>query len=307
MRLGALCLGLTLRTNVQSTSPRLVPIFLRHHLPAQAEPDDGDRQCLEGIRADKAVAEGRDDKVTVCHRSEDEDIDHQRHGPRSPLPRCRRVPQHHTRDGDDIGTVLAACGEEHDKHQNRGQQRLAESQALPLTDAQIRQEEQDHGGDEDPQVTVGLTARDTPHHAKHGDVLLDTLKVLAVLLHERRHPGMILREDILRTADDHRSSYEDDGPQQEVEDELPLVLREEEERQTHDAIELHYSAENNEERRPPVFLFLDEEERGNDDRSNSRIELLHHHRIEQLMAREPIDEDLLIMGHPTVPYGEPQA
>ena len=72
------------------------------------------------------------------------------------------------------------------------------------------------------------------------------------------------------------------------------MLGEEEEGQPHDAVELDHRAKHDDERCPEVALALYQREGEHDGSSHNDIELGHEQGIEQLVAAEPQDEQLLI-------------
>ena len=131
-----------------------------------------------------------------------------------------------------------------------------------------------------------------------------TEHIVGILLDDADIPVMVLTDDVFRTGDDHRRHKHDDRPEDQRTDELPLMLGEEEEGETHDAVELHEGAEHDEESCPEVLLALDTVIGEYDDGGDGDVELLHLDAIQHLVGTEPIDEHLLVGGEDVMPDGD---
>ena len=82
------------------------------------------------------------------------------------------------------------------------------------------------------------------------------------------------------------------------------MSREEEERQTNDALEFNEGAKHDEEGRPEVAFFLYQGITGDDDGGNGDVELLHEERREQCFGTEPKHEHLLPTAECAPRYSE---
>ena len=133
-------------------------VVLRDDLVAEFEPDKDDGEGFETVGLHVFLADETGHEVGMGHGAADEHIDHQRHIPLGTLPGGCGVPDGDAYDGDDVGAVLRTCGEEHRKHQDGGQQSLAEGVVGVLPEPQIGGCKGDESGDDQPQVGIGGTA-----------------------------------------------------------------------------------------------------------------------------------------------------
>ena len=138
--------------------------------------------------------------------------------------------------------------------------------------------------------------RNLAHQTEQGLVLSTTEHILHVLARKADVPLLILVDDILRTGYRHRQDKEQGSPSYQGSHKLHLVLGEEEERQSHDAIQLHEGSYHDKAGCRNILLFLYAIEGSDDDGGNDDVKLAHKQCREQLMGTEPIAEYLLALG-----------
>ena len=173
-----------------------------------------------------------------------------------------------------------------------------------LAYAEVGQEEGDEPGDHQPQVAVGAAARDLTYHAHKRDIRALAEHVVGILRHETLEPRLILAYDIGRRGDDHRRDEHHRCPEGTRGEESPLVAREEEEGEPHDAVELDECAKHDEESCPEVALLTDEVIAAHDNGGDGNVELLHLDGIKQLVGAEPEDDHLLPAREEIVAHGD---
>ena len=103
-------------------------------------------------------------------------------------------------------------------------------------------------------------------------------------------------DNVLRTGNNHGGNKHDHAPEDDGTDELAFMLGEQEEGQSHDAVDLDKGAERQEEGSPEVFFFLYQTECQEYDGGNRNVELLHLDAVEQFVGTEPTDKHLLVFG-----------
>ena len=136
------------------------------------------------------------EEVAVAHSRQYENECHQCRRPLPALPGCGRVPYTGTCEGDDIAACLAARTEEYHEEQHRGKEGLSEGKVPVLPAAEVRQGEEHHAREDEPQVGIVHIACRAPYQTQQGDVLCKGMDVLRVLSHETAEPLVILSDDV---------------------------------------------------------------------------------------------------------------
>ena len=138
------------------------------------------------------------EEVAVAHSRQYENKCHQCHCPLPALPGRSRIPYTGTCEGDDITACLTARTEEYHEEQHRGKEGFAEGKIPVLPATEVRQGEEHHAREDEPQVGIVHIACRAAYQTQQGDVLCKGMDVLRVLSYEAAEPFVILPYDVGR-------------------------------------------------------------------------------------------------------------
>ena len=172
-----------------------------------------------------------------------------------------------------------------------------------LPGAQVGEQKQHHGGDDDQQVGIGRRTADLAHTAHQRDVRIGTEHVLTVLLHNVGGPCRILRPEVFGTDEEQGQQQGHGAPQSHIPDETSFAPHEEEKGQPDDAVNLDERTDDDEQCGPSFAAFLDHGQRPDDQRRDGDVELLFEAGSVKVVERQPQHQARQHHGHRQLPDG----